>query len=478
MYLFFNLIYIGVFISIPIIIVLLLKNKLLKRYSCKFNSFLCGLIFFRLIFLIKFRIEMQIDDFSKGGFKFNIFINENSGLYKNSCLSQFLMDQIYLNEYIYILFKLFMFVWLFVLIYLIVKMIKYNVDLYKYLYRYSEEICDEDIIEILNQNKNQLKIKKNVEIYTIENLNSAMLTTFGKNKIFLPDVVYDKDELNLVIKHELIHLKKKDNIKKLLVNILTCIYWFNPLVKRLNLYFEELCELSNDQKIIEKASNKEKKKYANLLLKTKNEQLKKYTIYLNGSFFSKGKKSNLRNRIEEVLSKVLKNDYYIIIPLLIVLFFSSICNIYDPDNSGSSIYSYLDSYISLLEFKEYLSSEDVSIDNPDRYYSQSDQEYENFFKNKKGKIYGRCIQLQDGEKDYPDLIEVVFDENKKIYVINEWPYNKKNSRKKGYIKKEEYLKIKQKTENYNYGEIVQTQKNTINVYDKNGEKIIGKYNNI
>ena len=137
MYLFFNLIYVGICISIPIIIVLLLKNKLLRRYSCKFNSFLCGLIFFRMIFLIKFKIEMTFNKFS-----LNIIPSEHSDI------AQFLRKQIYLNENIYLLFKIAMFVWLVVFAFLVIKMIMYNSNLYKYLYRYSEEIHDEKIFKI------------------------------------------------------------------------------------------------------------------------------------------------------------------------------------------------------------------------------------------------------------------------------------------------------------------------------------------
>lgn len=452
MYLFFNLVYVGVFISIPIIIVLLLKNKLLNRYSCKFNSFLCGLIFFRMIFLIKFKIEMTFNNFS-----FNIIPSEHSDI------AQFLRNQIYLNENVYLLFKIAMLVWFAVFAFLAIKMIMYNSNLYKYLYRYSEEIHDEKIIEILNQNKEHLKIKKEVKMHSIKNLNSALLTTFGENKIFLPDVDYNEDELNLVIKHELIHLKRRDNLKKLFINILTCIYWFNPLVKKLNLYFEELCELANDEEITSEASNKEKKEYASLLLKTRNEQLKTYTLYLNGSFFARGKKSDLRGRIEEVLSKILKKEYYIIIPVLAILFFSSVFSL------NYKNFKTIDTYFFKKENVYYLE------DN----YTRS---YESSRKNKYGQTYGNLVQLQGGQKIYPDLIEVVFDKDKQTYVISQYDANNdSNSDKddnKGYIKKEDYLKISKQDLNYDYYEMVQNKTKVIDVYDKDTEKVIGQYSNI
>lgn len=457
MYLFFNLIYVGICISIPIIIVLLLKNKLLKRYSCKFNSFLCGLIFFRMIFLIKFKIEMTFNNFS-----FNIIPSEHSDI------AQFLRKQIYLNENIYLLFKIAMFVWLVVFAFLVIKMIMYNSNLYKYLYRYSEEVHDEKIFKILNKNKEHLKIKKEIKMYSIKNLNSALLTTFGENKIFLPDVEYNEEELNLVIKHELIHLKRKDNLKKLFINILTCIYWFNPLVKKLNLYFEELCELANDEEITSEASNKEKKEYASLLLKTRNEQLKTYTLYLNGSFFARGKKSDLRGRIEEVLNKILKKEYYIIIPVLAILFFSSICS---------------------LNYKNFKSKDTYFFKKENVYYLQDNytKGYGSFNKNKYGQTYGNFTQLQGGQKIYPDLIEVVFDEDKQKYIIsqeninnNYYEFDSSSSEEanKGYIKKDDYLKISKQDLNYDYYEMVQNKTKVIDVYDKDTEKVIGQYSNI
>ncbi len=57
--------------------------------------------------------------------------------------------------------------------------------------------------------------------------------SFGifKKYVVIPDLpIQNENELRYIICHELIHHKHHDNVFSLILNILKCIYWFNPLV--------------------------------------------------------------------------------------------------------------------------------------------------------------------------------------------------------------------------------------------------------
>ena len=83
------------------------------------------------------------------------------------------------------------------------------------------------------------------------------------------------------------------------------------------------------------------------------------------------------------------------------------------------------------------------------------------------------------------MIEVVFYEYKKKYIIsqeninnNYYEFDSSEEANKGYIKKDDYLKISKQDLNYDYYEMVQNKTKVIDVYDKDTEKDIGQYSNI
>ena len=57
-----------------------------------------------------------------------------------------------------------------------------------------------------------------------------MMTGFVKPRILLPDADFTTDELRLILKHELVHYKRRDLWYKGLVLAANAIHWFNPAV--------------------------------------------------------------------------------------------------------------------------------------------------------------------------------------------------------------------------------------------------------
>lgn len=78
----------------------------------------------------------------------------------------------------------------------------------------------------------QLGIGKHVPIYTTGR--RAMPMTWGifRVKILLPDEAstWEKDRLEAVLWHELAHVKRRDGLVQVLVQFVTALYWFHPLV--------------------------------------------------------------------------------------------------------------------------------------------------------------------------------------------------------------------------------------------------------
>ncbi|WP_311488284.1 M56 family metallopeptidase [uncultured Helcococcus sp.] len=74
-------------------------------------------------------------------------------------------------------------------------------------------------------------LKRKVEIYINNNLKTPL--TFGilRPKIILQDyILADEKLLDHVLIHEMIHIKKFHILLNHLVNIIACLYWFNPFM--------------------------------------------------------------------------------------------------------------------------------------------------------------------------------------------------------------------------------------------------------
>lgn len=64
--------------------------------------------------------------------------------------------------------------------------------------------------------------------------------------IYLPVQTYSEEELEMILTHELVHLKQRDIFWKPVFLVLTCIYWFNPLVWFLSKRFQKWAEANCD----------------------------------------------------------------------------------------------------------------------------------------------------------------------------------------------------------------------------------------
>lgn len=101
--------------------------------------------------------------------------------------------------------------------------------------------------EVLKTLKCELHIKKNIPVYRSTGAKTAF--TYG---IFKPCIVLSKERfmeempLNIVLLHELIHIKKRDALMEQIGVVVRCIFWFHPLahiiIKRLSDYIEFRCD--------------------------------------------------------------------------------------------------------------------------------------------------------------------------------------------------------------------------------------------
>lgn len=235
-----------------ILFLILLFRKRLNIKSFKSSTVILW-IFFILYLIVPYGIRIQFENGSLGDIlsriiKIAVFINDE--IY-------FVMK--YVGSYLYPINRMILSLPIF--IYLIYK-----------VYVFNKVIGDSKVYEdkrILDTIKS-FNLKRKVKVYINDDLKSPL--TFGilRPKIVIQrEIIDDTELLDHVLIHELIHIKKYHIIFNHIVNILACIYWFNPLFRISLKRVEQDIEINCDKEVIYRLGDniKNRKDYCKSLLK-------------------------------------------------------------------------------------------------------------------------------------------------------------------------------------------------------------------
>lgn len=152
---------------------------------------------------------------------------------------------------------------------------------------------------LLSEVSGKLYMKRKVNIYVSDRTDTPFVSGIANVRIIIPSylaVDYPGRRLEYVITHELVHIKRLDNITSLLAVLALCIHWFNPLMWLcFNLYRKDM-ETSCDTVVLEAYENDIRSDYANLLL---NIAVKQNTLSY-GTVPAFGE-SNIKGRIKGIM---------------------------------------------------------------------------------------------------------------------------------------------------------------------------------
>lgn len=129
-------------------------------------------------------------------------------------------------------------------------------------------------------------------IYLSKTVQSPAVYGILKPKIILP-IAYASKNNRYILKHEMTHIRRLDNLWRMLAFFLASIHWFNPLSWIfLKLFLSDL-ELACDETAIMQYNEAERKEYARSLLES---------VGSKSLFVSSFGGAKIRVRIENVLS--------------------------------------------------------------------------------------------------------------------------------------------------------------------------------
>ncbi len=120
-------------------------------------------------------------------------------------------------------------------------------------------------------------------IYTAENIPTSFVMGILTPKIFLSENLSEED-MEYIIIHEQTHIKRGDNITKMIGYVLLAVHWFNPFVWVMFKIFSSDMEYACDEGSLRKIGIENRKKYLNTLINSATERGGK--VFLYGVCFS------------------------------------------------------------------------------------------------------------------------------------------------------------------------------------------------
>lgn len=123
---------------------------------------------------------------------------------------------------------------------------------------------DSEII-VLKRGKKLFQLVQKITLY--RELPDRRTMTFG---LFRPVILLasgtENRETEMVLEHEMTHIRRMDIFWKILMKLMLFLHWWNPAVWFLCLDFERLCEYSCDEIVLQDKSMEDRKRYMKLLI--------------------------------------------------------------------------------------------------------------------------------------------------------------------------------------------------------------------
>jgi beta-lactamase regulating signal transducer with metallopeptidase domain len=170
---------------------------------------------------------------------------------------------------------------------------------------------------------------KLTNVRVIEQRISPFVYGFFKPVIVIPQQVFSMppNQQQLLIEHELTHIKRHDPKSVMIIRLITCLCWFNPFIALMEKRFLQSMELNCDLNVL--ANNpRQQRDYAQALLTclklTNGKQHNGLTAYFSGPKFSKTDfEQRIRNSMSTSAIECYGKGNQLALASLVSLFFTS-----------------------------------------------------------------------------------------------------------------------------------------------------------
>lgn len=132
--------------------------------------------------------------------------------------------------------------------------------------RWSGDIEDGAVLELFTRAKAELRIQDNMILKSCACIKTPMLVGLLRPMVLIPRSGFHQDELPLILKHELVHHRRRDLWYKVLMMLVLSIHWFNPAIYAAVRSALNLCEISCDEEVLKEIDAKGRAEYGETII--------------------------------------------------------------------------------------------------------------------------------------------------------------------------------------------------------------------
>jgi bla regulator protein blaR1 len=349
--LFISVLEISITTSIVILILKLLSSFLNKRYVAKWKYWIWMALAVRLVIPMDFSLPAALIERIVSGARLNRIgraVNEiTRSAQKNAAVPLAQTEQGAIA-----FFEVAVVIWILgCSIFLLYHLASYFAFKREAL-RWSRTAQNRCIQNCINSLSAEMGIERSISVYISEKVSSPMIIGFVTPILILPYEHYSNEDLAFILKHELIHFRRRDTWYKLLLASANAVHWFNPLVYLMTYEANADLELSCDDEVIRGADFDKRKAYSETILSCIQQQRMRKTAL--STYFYGGTRI-MKERFVNILNMRKKNNGMIAFCMVLVCILL-IGGFAANAKNGSDPAGVVKSYLENLEKEDYVIS--------------------------------------------------------------------------------------------------------------------------
>ena len=283
-------------------IYLILEKNLYKLTSAKFMVFTNTVVLFS--FVIPFYYLVSIMDGSEGSFiDYDLVVFEGQNAYNNIVAG---VRDIFLHiEYIDDIW------FIGVLIFIAMKILMYLYTVTRI--KQTSFIIQSDVWVSAFEKIMGKYTKQNVLLMGSNKTTNPFTVGILHQYIVIPAIMInalDEEEIEFVLNHECYHASQNDVGRKVLMIVLNCLNWFNPLFYFLKDNLSAWMEIACDEAVTERFDGRQKRKYAALIIKSLELENIRNKSHLYCVCYSGNNVKHYKRRIVEIMGEKKRNGLH------------------------------------------------------------------------------------------------------------------------------------------------------------------------
>ena len=283
-------------------IYLILEKNLYKLTSAKFMVFANTVVLFS--FVIPFYYLVSIMDGSEGSFiDYDLIVFEGQNEYNNVVASA--RDIFPYIDYIDNIW------FIGVLVFIAIKILMYLYTVTRI--KRTSFVIQSDVWASAFEKIMGKYTTQNVLLMGNSETTSPFTVGILHKYIVIPAIMInalDEEEIEFVLSHECYHASQNDVGRKVLMIVLNCLNWFNPLFYFLKDNLSAWMEIACDEAVTERFDGRQKRKYAALIIKSLELEKIRNKSHLYCVCYSGNNIKHYKRRIVEIMGEKKKNGLH------------------------------------------------------------------------------------------------------------------------------------------------------------------------